>query len=122
MTRILANGSDILISQIDKVLARVKLYVAQQHPEITSHWKLDFHVYGKGQFPGQLFIVAEALASTQQLANIIASRARVGMIASLLLSLLLFDWAQLTVIACSIPRTESYSRQFRVWNWRFDGT
>ncbi|KAH7198869.1 uncharacterized protein B0J16DRAFT_280795, partial [Fusarium flagelliforme] len=70
----------ILISQIDKVLARVKLYVAQQHPEITSHWKLDFHVYGKGQFPGQLFIVAEALASTQQLANSIASKARVGMI------------------------------------------
>ncbi|CAG7560593.1 unnamed protein product [Fusarium equiseti] len=70
----------ILISQIDKVLARVKLYVAQQHPEITSQWKLDFHVYGKGQFPGQLFIVAEALASTQQLANSIASKARVGMI------------------------------------------
>ncbi|KAJ4129775.1 hypothetical protein NW768_006744 [Fusarium equiseti] len=70
----------ILISQIDKVLARVKLYVAQQHPEITSHWKLDFHVYGKGQLPGQLFIVAEALAPTQQLANSIASKARVGMI------------------------------------------
>ncbi|CEI66192.1 hypothetical protein FVEN_g4410 [Fusarium venenatum] len=74
----------ILIPQIDKLLARVKLYVAQQHTESTSQWKLDFHVYGKGQFSptgaGQLFIVGEALASTQTLANSIASKARVGMI------------------------------------------
>ncbi|XEU99846.1 hypothetical protein FSHL1_005133 [Fusarium sambucinum] len=74
----------ILIPQIDKLLARVKLYVAQQHTESTSQWKLDFHVYGKGQFSptgaGQLFIVGEALASTQKLANSIASKARVGMI------------------------------------------
>ncbi|RBR17448.1 hypothetical protein FVER53590_11950 [Fusarium verticillioides] len=74
----------ILVSQIDKLLARVKVYVDQQHPEITGQWSLDFHVYGKDQYtqagPGQLFIVAEALASTQQLANSIASKARVGMI------------------------------------------
>ncbi|KAF4457883.1 hypothetical protein F53441_236 [Fusarium austroafricanum] len=74
----------ILISQIDKVLARVKAYVDQQHSDITGEWKLDFHVYGKGQYtptgPGQLFIVAEALAPTQLLANSIASKARVGMI------------------------------------------
>ncbi|KAF5561477.1 hypothetical protein FNAPI_3632 [Fusarium napiforme] len=74
----------ILIPQIDKLLARVKVYVDQQHPEITGQWNLDFHVYGKGQHtqagPGQLFIVAEALAPTQQLANSIASKARVGMI------------------------------------------
>ncbi|UZP35084.1 hypothetical protein NXS19_002900 [Fusarium pseudograminearum] len=74
----------ILIPQIDKLLARVKLYVAQQHTEPTSEWKLDFHVYGKGQSSstglGQLFIVGEALASTQKLANNIASKARVGMI------------------------------------------
>ncbi|KAG5792711.1 hypothetical protein H9Q69_008236 [Fusarium xylarioides] len=74
----------ILISQIDKLLARVKVYVDQQHPEITGQWDLDFHVYGKDQYtqagPGQLFIVAEALAPTQQLANSIASKARVGMI------------------------------------------
>ncbi|RBQ79551.1 hypothetical protein FVER14953_11950 [Fusarium verticillioides] len=74
----------ILVSQIDKLLARVKVYVDQQHPEITGQWNLDFHVYGKDQYtqagPGQLFIVAEALASTQQLANSIASKARVGMI------------------------------------------
>ncbi|KAI1064051.1 hypothetical protein LB506_005455 [Fusarium annulatum] len=74
----------ILVSQIDKLLARVKVYVDQQHPEITGQWNLDFHVYGKDQYtqagPGQLFIVAEALAPTQQLANSIASKARVGMI------------------------------------------
>ncbi|KAF4953312.1 hypothetical protein FGADI_6078 [Fusarium gaditjirri] len=74
----------ILISQIDKLLARVKVYVDQQHPEIAGQWNLDFHVYGKDQYthagPGQLFIVGEALAPTQQLANSIASKARVGMI------------------------------------------
>ncbi|KAG7417940.1 hypothetical protein Forpe1208_v004403 [Fusarium oxysporum f. sp. rapae] len=74
----------ILVSQIDKLLARVKAYVDQQHPEIAGQWNLDFHVYGKDQYthagPGQLFIVAEALAPTQQFANSIASKARVGMI------------------------------------------
>ncbi|KAH6953491.1 hypothetical protein DER45DRAFT_380750 [Fusarium avenaceum] len=74
----------ILVSQIDVLLPRVKAYVEQQHPEIKGQYKLDFHVYGKNQFtpsgPGQLFIVAEALAPTQRLANSIASKARVGMI------------------------------------------
>ncbi|KAF5965106.1 hypothetical protein FBULB1_12410 [Fusarium bulbicola] len=74
----------ILVSQIDKLLPRVRVYVDQQHPEITGQWNLDFHVYGKDQYtqagPGQLFIVAEALAPTQQLANSITSKARVGMI------------------------------------------
>ncbi|KAF9774189.1 hypothetical protein IL306_007865 [Fusarium sp. DS 682] len=74
----------ILVSQIDKLIARVKVYVDQQHPEMKGQWNLDFHVYGKDQHtsngPGQLFIVAEALAPTQQLANSIASKARVGMI------------------------------------------
>ncbi|KAM0229670.1 hypothetical protein ACHAP5_011580 [Fusarium lateritium] len=74
----------ILVSQIDVLLPRVKAYVEQQHPEIKGRYKLEFHVYGKDQStptgPGQLFIVAEALASTQRLANSIASKARVGMI------------------------------------------
>ncbi|RSL65584.1 hypothetical protein CEP53_003630 [Fusarium sp. AF-6] len=74
----------ILISQIDDVLAMVKGYVNQQHPDNAGEWKLDFHVYGKDQYnaagPGELFVVAEALASTQQLANSVASKARVGMI------------------------------------------
>ena len=62
----------------------VKGYVHQQHPDNAGEWKLDFHVYGKDQYnnagPGELFVVAEALASTQQLANSVASKARVGMI------------------------------------------
>ncbi|KAL2691254.1 hypothetical protein Neosp_001635 [[Neocosmospora] mangrovei] len=74
----------ILISQIDNVLAMIKGYVHQQHPDNAGEWKLDFHVYGKDQYnaagPGELFVVAEALASTQQLANSVASKARVGMI------------------------------------------
>ncbi|KAF4978855.1 hypothetical protein FZEAL_4837 [Fusarium zealandicum] len=74
----------ILIPQIDKALAAVKGYVHKQHSDVSEDWKLDFHVYGKGQHneagPGELFIVAEALAPTQQLANSIASKARVGMI------------------------------------------
>ncbi|KAM0425482.1 hypothetical protein ACHAPT_009271 [Fusarium lateritium] len=74
----------ILISQIDDVFAKVKGYVHQQHPDSAGEWKLDFHVYGKDQYtlagPGELFVVAEALASTQQLANSVASKARVGMI------------------------------------------
>ncbi|KAJ4149043.1 hypothetical protein NW754_000479 [Fusarium falciforme] len=74
----------ILISQIDDVLAMVKGYVNQQHPDNAGEWKLDFHVYGKDQYnaagPGELFVVAEALAFTQQLANSVASKARVGMI------------------------------------------
>ncbi|KAG4256059.1 hypothetical protein FPRO03_05007 [Fusarium proliferatum] len=77
----LSDGKSV---RIDKLLARVKVYVDQQHPEITGQWNLDFHVYGKDQYtqagPVQLFIVAEALAPTQQLANSIASKARVGMI------------------------------------------
>ncbi|KAM5356919.1 hypothetical protein ACJ41O_003565 [Fusarium nematophilum] len=73
----------ILISQIDTVLARVKAYVAEQHREVSG-WKLDFHLYGKGQHtatgPGEIFVVAEALAPTQQLATSVASKARIGMI------------------------------------------
>lgn len=64
----------------------IKGYVHQQHPDNSGEWKLDFHVYGKDQYdaagPGELFVVAEALASTQQLANSVASKARVGMIVS----------------------------------------
>ncbi|KAJ4327252.1 hypothetical protein N0V84_002382 [Fusarium piperis] len=74
----------ILISQIDDVLALVKGYVHQQHPDNAGEWKLDFHAYGKDQNttagPGELFVIAEALASSQQLADSVASKARVGMI------------------------------------------
>ncbi|PKS08579.1 hypothetical protein jhhlp_004965, partial [Lomentospora prolificans] len=74
----------ILIEQIDKLLVAVKKYVASQHPDSSGEWDLDFHLYGKGQHtsdgPGEIFIVAEAIAPTQTLATSIASKARVGMI------------------------------------------
>ncbi|GJD03441.1 caib baif family enzyme [Colletotrichum higginsianum] len=59
-------------------------YVKQQHPGIPGDWDLDFHVYGKGQStragPGEVFLVAEAIAPTQQLATGLVSTARVAMI------------------------------------------
>ncbi|KAH7305275.1 hypothetical protein B0I35DRAFT_493239 [Stachybotrys elegans] len=74
----------ILINQIDNLLPRVKTYVQHQHADLGGKWDLGFHVYGKGQKgpngPGELFMVVEALAETQQLATSLASKARVGMI------------------------------------------
>ena len=78
--------TDVLIKQLDGLLDLVKQYVASQHPDIEGEWDLDFHTYGKGQStsagPGEVFIVAEAIAPTQKLATSIASKARVGMIVS----------------------------------------
>lgn len=49
-------------------------------------WELDFHVYGErkdtAKAPAEIFVVAEALAQTQQLATSIASKARIAMIVS----------------------------------------
>ncbi|CAM1511847.1 Fc.00g093600.m01.CDS01 [Cosmosporella sp. VM-42] len=74
----------ILVAQIDDVLARVKAYVKEQHSDVSVEWELDFHLYGKSQRtaagPGEIFVVAEALAPTKQLASSIASKARVAMI------------------------------------------
>ncbi|KPM35795.1 hypothetical protein AK830_g10775 [Neonectria ditissima] len=74
----------ILISQIDDLLVRIKKYVAEQHPESSGKWELDFHLYGKGQStaqgPGELFVICEVLAESQPLATSLASKARVAMI------------------------------------------
>jgi hypothetical protein len=74
------------------VLATVKAYVKEQHKEVPEEWDLSSHVYGKGTHdatgPGEIFIVAEAIAPTQQLASSIASVARIGMIVSCVVSLL----------------------------------
>ncbi|EFQ25882.1 DNA for 3-methylaspartate ammonia-lyase [Colletotrichum graminicola M1.001] len=63
----------ILVQQLDNFLVSVKAYVKQQHPGIPGDWDLGFHVYGKGQStptgPGEVFIVAEAVAPTEQLAT-----------------------------------------------------
>lgn len=73
-----------MISQLDTLLSLVKEYVDQQHPHIKGKWDLDFHTYGNGQQtatgPNKVFIVAEAIAPTQQLATSIAAKARVAII------------------------------------------
>ncbi|KAI5461875.1 hypothetical protein BGZ63DRAFT_414507 [Mariannaea sp. PMI_226] len=74
----------ILIAQIDVVLGRVKAYVKQQNSDVPDGWKLDFHVYGRDHFTaagnGEIFVIAEALASTQAHATSLCNTARVGMI------------------------------------------
>jgi hypothetical protein len=80
-------GLDILVQQLDNFLASVKAHVRQQHPSIPGDWDLDFHVYGKGQStpagPGEVFIIVEAVAPTQQLATCLVSTARVALIVSI---------------------------------------
>ena len=80
----------ILIAQIDSFLVRVKDFVKQQHKSAPEGWDIDFHVYGANgimgsQEPGcssyeprEIFLVGEALASTQRLATSIASSARIA--------------------------------------------
>ncbi|KFA79456.1 hypothetical protein S40288_07588 [Stachybotrys chartarum IBT 40288] len=74
----------ILIGQIDNLLKRIRAYVEHQHPDVPGQWDLGFHVYGKGQSgpngPGELFIVGETIAPTQQLATSLAAKARIAMI------------------------------------------
>ncbi|OAG05721.1 uncharacterized protein CC84DRAFT_1205449 [Paraphaeosphaeria sporulosa] len=73
----------ILISQLDSVLKAIKTYVAQQHEGVDGQWDLDWHVYGQHQTtadgrPAEVFLIGEALASTQELARSIASTARIA--------------------------------------------
>ncbi|KAJ0296861.1 hypothetical protein COL5a_004915 [Colletotrichum fioriniae] len=74
----------ILIEQLDDLLILVKAYVKQQHKDVSGDWDLDFHTYGKGQStptgPGEIFIVAEAIAPTQELATGLVSTARIALI------------------------------------------
>ncbi|KAI9739308.1 MAG: hypothetical protein M1834_007521 [Cirrosporium novae-zelandiae] len=80
----------ILIGQIDNFLGRVKEYVTQQHANASGKWEIGFHVYGKPSarpqqpkdksMPESIFLVGEALASTQSLAASVASIARIACI------------------------------------------
>ena len=71
----------IMIRQIDTLLDRVKNYVRMQQDKLEDEtWDLDFHVYGRGT--GEIFVVGEALAPTQELATSIASIARIATIVS----------------------------------------
>ncbi|KAF1953183.1 hypothetical protein CC80DRAFT_420605 [Byssothecium circinans] len=73
----------ILINQLDLVLSTIRKYVEFQHEYTEGTWKMDWHVYGKGTVTkegkaGEVFIIGEALAPTQELANSLVSTARVA--------------------------------------------
>lgn len=59
---------------------KVKAYVKSQ---IAGTWDLQWHVYGKGRkghTPGDIYLLGEALAGTQELARSVANLARVATI------------------------------------------
>ncbi|KAF2868370.1 hypothetical protein BDV95DRAFT_500870 [Massariosphaeria phaeospora] len=79
----------ILINELDGFLEQVKLYATTQHEGNEGEWELDFHVYGENQVsalpesagqPSEIFLIGEALATTQALATSIVSTARVATI------------------------------------------
>lgn len=64
-------------------MRKIKAFVAQQHKDVDGTWDLDWHIYGQHQTtadgqPAEVFLIGEALASTQELANSVASTARIG--------------------------------------------
>lgn len=68
----------ILIPQIDDFLVKAKCYVAKQHTHITTPWDFDFHVYGRHPNSMEIFVVGEAIATTQEISNSLASTARIA--------------------------------------------
>ncbi|PVI02775.1 hypothetical protein DM02DRAFT_293896 [Periconia macrospinosa] len=74
----------ILIERLDIVLDRIKMYVEFQHQDTRDTWKVDWHVYGRDTInkttgkPGEVFLIGEAVAPTQELANSLMSTARVA--------------------------------------------
>ncbi|KAG0648042.1 hypothetical protein D0Z07_6078 [Hyphodiscus hymeniophilus] len=78
-----AMRDPILTGQIDSFLGLVREYVREQHVHIDEHWQLGFHKFGAlgdniGNGVGEIFIVGEALAPNQDLANSLASTARIA--------------------------------------------
>ncbi|KAI0172956.1 hypothetical protein GGR52DRAFT_429280 [Hypoxylon sp. FL1284] len=77
----------ILIQQLDHLTDLVKQYVATQHDHLPGTYEFDFHFYGKSdgntadasasQSP-EVFLIGEALASSQELATSIVATAKVG--------------------------------------------
>ena len=72
----------ILIPQIHSFLANIRKVVEIQHVDVRKKWDLQFHVYGEDNRPGalpprEIFIVAEAIADSQDVASSLVSTARV---------------------------------------------
>ncbi len=69
----------VLNAQLDAYLDRVRAFVADQHRGVDpADWKLGIHKYASGPRGNGVFLVGEALAPTQLLANSIASAARIA--------------------------------------------
>lgn len=83
--RTLTMGSfrdPILIPQIHSFLDTAKEFARVQHSHIDEHWDVGFHVYGFNErdpehVPSEVFIVAEAIAESQDIATSLASTIRV---------------------------------------------
>lgn len=63
------------------MLERTRQYVDFQFHGVKQKWEMDWHIYGKDTFtkdgkPGEVFLIGEALAETQDLANMLVSTAR----------------------------------------------
>jgi hypothetical protein len=76
-----------LIRQLDNLLKRIKAYVAEQHRDADGTWELDFHQYGRSDEPNgitsgkplpEVFLIGEALASSQELATSVAATAKIA--------------------------------------------
>jgi hypothetical protein len=74
----------ILIGQLKDFLDTGRKYIAMQNPPSDGTWELGFHLTGLEEqdvspafIPQKVFIVGEVLAETQDLANQIASSARI---------------------------------------------
>lgn len=87
----------ILTGQIDTFLESVKQYTKSQCTHIEGTFDLDFHIYGKDQVsalpdhagePSEIFLVGEALASSQELASSVVHTAKVATIVSIELNCL----------------------------------
>ena len=79
----------ILIRQLDVLLKRIKQYVQEQHEGVDGTWELDWHTYGRDQVsaipgsegqPSEVFLIGEALATSESLAKSVATTARIATI------------------------------------------
>ncbi|KAF2728822.1 hypothetical protein EJ04DRAFT_86280 [Polyplosphaeria fusca] len=71
-----------LTSQLDSMFQRIRDYVTYQHKEWDQWWELDLHKFGawRQEAPGEVWVICEALAQTQELATSLANTARIACI------------------------------------------
>jgi hypothetical protein len=72
-----------LTGQLEDLFKRIRAYVAYQHKEWNDQWwELDLHKFGAWHedSPGEVFVVCEAHAQSQELATSLVNTARVACI------------------------------------------